>query len=337
VGENAFYDVSQLSDGTRRRGHDVPGLWQDSDEYGRRVAVHSTTPQSPGTQPKPQVQFNWGQSATSTVSSAAAPSCSSSPVPSLFSVSLDPSEVCQPRAHLPTATVHHLFLAIGVDRAPGGRALGLWNLPATSPLRREQILLGATTVNLVLVLIAFLLKPGGDTHSGVGWSFGAFVALIAAVVAAFPWPGRSFRRGGKVALLRYFSTVSGERSGVIGIASSVALGRRWRSVSQSWSSVTGWSEDAPARHPTGPRHMGFFKALPSSANWLIWALISLSSMLVSSVPSSTRCWLHRSYGEQQRTTVASGDAESSLSLPSPVCASSPDRAGARTSAMVVAR
>jgi hypothetical protein len=45
-------------------------------------------------------------------------------------------------------------------------------------------MLVATIVNLVLVFIAFIDKPGG---SGVGWEFGAFVALIAAVVAAAPY------------------------------------------------------------------------------------------------------------------------------------------------------
>jgi hypothetical protein len=42
----------------------------------------------------------------------------------------------------------------------------------------------ATLINLVLVFIAFIDKPGG---SGVGWEFGAFVALIAAAAAAAPY------------------------------------------------------------------------------------------------------------------------------------------------------
>jgi hypothetical protein len=89
-----------------------------------------------------------------------------------------------------------LILALAVIALLVAEALGVWNLPATSPVSREQVLLIATGVNFVLVLIAFLLKPGGDTHSGVGWSFGAFVGLIAAVVAAFPlaWPVIQARR-----------------------------------------------------------------------------------------------------------------------------------------------
>jgi hypothetical protein len=56
-------------------------------------------------------------------------------------------------------------------------------LPARLPLSHEQLLLGATGLNLLLVVLAFLLKPGG---APVGWSFGAFVALIAAIVAVGP-------------------------------------------------------------------------------------------------------------------------------------------------------
>ena len=86
-----------------------------------------------------------------------------------------------------------LIVALGVIGLLAAEALGIWKLPASSALSRDQILLIATVVNFVLVLIAFLLKPGG---SGVGWSFGAFVALAAAIVAAFPlgWPIIQARR-----------------------------------------------------------------------------------------------------------------------------------------------
>jgi hypothetical protein len=53
----------------------------------------------------------------------------------------------------------------------------------------EQFLLIATGLNLVFVLLGFLLKPGG--YGGWGWSFGAIVALAAAVVAFLPL-GRPF-------------------------------------------------------------------------------------------------------------------------------------------------
>lgn len=69
--------------------------------------------------------------------------------------------------------VAYLVLRAGWDELPGGI-----NLPHLITM------MVATLVNLVLVFIAFIDKPGG---SGVGWQFGAFVALIAAVVAAAPY------------------------------------------------------------------------------------------------------------------------------------------------------
>jgi len=90
-----------------------------------------------------------------------------------------------------------LIVAIGILGLISAEALGVWKLPASAAISRDQILLIATVINLVLVLIAFLLKPGGYGFHGVGWSYGAFVGLIAAVVAAFPlgWPIIQARRG----------------------------------------------------------------------------------------------------------------------------------------------
>lgn len=67
----------------------------------------------------------------------------------------------------------YLFVRAGWDELPGG--VKVPHLTA---------MMVATIVNLVLVFIAFIDKPGG---SGVGWEFGAFLALIAAVVAAAPY------------------------------------------------------------------------------------------------------------------------------------------------------
>jgi hypothetical protein len=50
------------------------------------------------------------------------------------------------------------------------------------PVPHQQLLLIVNTVNLVLVVIAFLDKG----PSGIGWRFGAFVGLVAAIVAAAP-------------------------------------------------------------------------------------------------------------------------------------------------------
>jgi hypothetical protein len=86
-----------------------------------------------------------------------------------------------------------LILSLSVIGFIVAEALGLWKLPTTSALSRDQILLVATTINFILVLIAFLDKPGGH---GVGWDWGAFVGLVAAVVAVFPlgWPIIQARR-----------------------------------------------------------------------------------------------------------------------------------------------
>jgi hypothetical protein len=69
--------------------------------------------------------------------------------------------------------VAYLVLRAGWDELPGGL-----NLPHLTTM------MVATLVNLVVVLLAFIFKPGG---SGVGWEFGAFLALVAAVVAAAPY------------------------------------------------------------------------------------------------------------------------------------------------------
>jgi hypothetical protein len=69
--------------------------------------------------------------------------------------------------------VAYLVLRAGWDR-----------LPISQDVPHLTVMMVATIVNLVLVFIAFIDKPGG---SGVGWEFGAFVALIAAIVAAAPY------------------------------------------------------------------------------------------------------------------------------------------------------
>ena len=64
---------------------------------------------------------------------------------------------------------------------------GYAELPMRLPVARENALLAATGLNLVLVLLAFFINPGYRLLSnGVGWSFGAFVGLIAAIVAFVP-------------------------------------------------------------------------------------------------------------------------------------------------------
>jgi hypothetical protein len=57
-------------------------------------------------------------------------------------------------------------------------------LPISQEIPHLTVMMVATIVNAVLVLIAFIDKPGGG---GVGWGFGAVLGLIAALVAAAPY------------------------------------------------------------------------------------------------------------------------------------------------------
>jgi hypothetical protein len=66
---------------------------------------------------------------------------------------------------------------------------GFQTLPFHLPFSPAQLLLGLTGINLLLVIIAFLLKPGTGSGFGdisVGWGFGAFVGLICAIAAVVP-------------------------------------------------------------------------------------------------------------------------------------------------------
>jgi len=51
----------------------------------------------------------------------------------------------------------------------------------------ERLLAAASGINLLLVLVAVIFKPaGGAPLFKVSWSLGAFVGLIAAIVAVAP-------------------------------------------------------------------------------------------------------------------------------------------------------
>jgi hypothetical protein len=94
-----------------------------------------------------------------------------------------------------------LILSIAIVGLLVAQALSLWKLPDSSPVARDQLLLIATGVNFVLVLLAFIFKPGGGGaygfHYNWGWSFGSFIGLIAAIVAVVPMarPAIEARRG----------------------------------------------------------------------------------------------------------------------------------------------
>jgi hypothetical protein len=69
---------------------------------------------------------------------------------------------------------------------------GFEDLPVRLPLTHERRLLAASGVNTALVLLAFLIRP-----DGTGWRFGAFLGLLAALVAVAPLviPAVRSRRG----------------------------------------------------------------------------------------------------------------------------------------------
>jgi hypothetical protein len=60
-------------------------------------------------------------------------------------------------------------------------AFGVGDLAAQGRLSKDQLLAVLTGVNLGLVVLAFLLKP-----AGFSWSWGALLALAAAIVAFAP-------------------------------------------------------------------------------------------------------------------------------------------------------
>lgn len=86
-----------------------------------------------------------------------------------------------------------LFLSIALLIYLGARA-GWDRLPGNVSIAHAPVMLVASLINLVLVLIAFLFKP-----SGFSWSVGAWLALIAAIVAAAPIgiPAIQARRAGR--------------------------------------------------------------------------------------------------------------------------------------------
>ena len=63
---------------------------------------------------------------------------------------------------------------------------GFHDSPIKLGMHSEQLLLIATGVNAVLTILAFVLKPGGTLFNGIGWGFGSFLGLVAAIVAAAP-------------------------------------------------------------------------------------------------------------------------------------------------------
>jgi|SRR5580658_4158673 hypothetical protein len=61
-------------------------------------------------------------------------------------------------------------------------AFGVGDLAEQGRMSKEQLLVVMTGVNVALVVLGFLLKP-----SGFSWSWGAYLALAAALVAFLPF------------------------------------------------------------------------------------------------------------------------------------------------------
>jgi len=62
-------------------------------------------------------------------------------------------------------------------------AFGVGDLAAPGRLSKDQLLALLTGINLALVVVpGFLLKPNGTS-----WSWGIFLALVAAIVAFLPY------------------------------------------------------------------------------------------------------------------------------------------------------
>jgi hypothetical protein len=83
-------------------------------------------------------------------------------------------------------TAHgYLYLVLVLGLVELGYLVSVAGLPemrARLPMPHEAFLTTLNAINLVIVLVAFANKG----PSGVGWRFGAFVALVAAIVAALP-------------------------------------------------------------------------------------------------------------------------------------------------------
>ena len=63
---------------------------------------------------------------------------------------------------------------------------GFQEMPFRLPVEHERVLLAATGVIFVLTVISFVFKPSGYGIVSIGWGFGAFIGLIAAIVAVAP-------------------------------------------------------------------------------------------------------------------------------------------------------
>jgi hypothetical protein len=79
------------------------------------------------------------------------------------------------------------LLALALLAYLGARAA--WEtLPVRVPVAHELLLAAATGLQFLLIVIAFLARPSSDGLAGyhISWGFGAFLGLVASIVAAAP-------------------------------------------------------------------------------------------------------------------------------------------------------
>jgi hypothetical protein len=76
-----------------------------------------------------------------------------------------------------------LFVSIGILSLIGGQAFGVIKMPEGTSVSHDQMLTLGAIVNFVFVLLGFLLKPSGYLTYGVSRDYGAYIGLVAAIVA----------------------------------------------------------------------------------------------------------------------------------------------------------
>ena len=97
----------------------------------------------------------------------------------------------------------YLYLVLLVALAMLGYLIArasLKDLPEL-PFTGDQLLAAGAAVNLLLILIAFAVRPGGGSALvKVSWSFGAFIGLITAIISFVPMATSVIRaRSGRAA------------------------------------------------------------------------------------------------------------------------------------------
>ncbi len=78
-----------------------------------------------------------------------------------------------------------LLICLGILAYLVGSA-GYDELPIKLPMPKQQLLLIGTGANAVLTILAFLFKPSGGGVVSISWGIGAWLGLIACIVAAAP-------------------------------------------------------------------------------------------------------------------------------------------------------